>query len=279
MNTWAVIYEYCADHPNCRSASCRKTVVVQARIQIPEINLFKTLKTRKKNTLTLRMPIPLSQFLGFALLALGLGGVIGPMIPELRLEARYALAWIHETDYKSQEAQRPLPKSAPIVFEPLKGPDGTVITPISEDFSVIIPKIGVNAPVVANVNPTKPKEYDEALLHGVAHAASSFFPDQNGTVYLFSHSTNYEWFIKDLNAVFYLVKNLEKGDSVVLIYKGKRFTYRIADKQVVARNNTKYLIPYAGRKSLILETCWPPGSVAERLLIFADLIETRGNTI
>ena len=230
-------------------------------------------------TLTVRMPIPLSQFFGITLLALGLGGIIGPLIPEIRMETNYAVAGVQETWDKRQEAQKPLPKSAPIVFEPLKGPDGTIITPVSEDFSVIIPKIGVNAPVIANVDPTKPKEYDEALLNGVAHASTSFFPDQNGTVYLFSHSTNYEWFVKDLNAVFYLVKNLDKGDTVILIYKGKRYTYQITDKQVVPSIKTNYLTPYAGKKSLILETCWPPGSTAERLLIFANLIETGNNTI
>jgi len=221
------------------------------------------------------MPVPLSQFLGIALLSLGVGGIVGPLIPELRLEANYVADRAHiMVNNILTNHTPPLPQSAPVVFVPLKGPDGTIITPISQDFSIVIPKIGVNAPVIANVDPTSPKAYDEALLNGVAHASTSFFPDQNGTVYLFSHSTNYQWFVKDLNAVFYLVKNLDRGDTIVLIYKGIWYTYQISDKQIVAPSKTKYLIPYAGKKSLILETCWPPGSTTERLLIFAKLIET-----
>jgi LPXTG-site transpeptidase (sortase) family protein len=307
MDTWSIIYEYC-DEPTCaepvkdghKTCDHKHTVVVAAHLQIPQINLLKPFqadsspitlqkhvafnvhKMRRssvKRTLTFRMPIPFPQFAGLLLLVVGLGGALGPLIPELRLEAQSAAAWVREVGYNRKEAERPLPESAPIVFEPLKAPDGTVITPINNDFSIIIPKIGVNAPVIGNVDPTKPKEYDEALLNGVAHASTSFFPDQNGTVYLFSHSTNYAWFVKDLNAVFYLVKDLDKGDSVVLIYKGMRYTYRITDKEVVASSKTGYLIPYAGKKSLILETCWPPGSVAQRLLIFADLVETKGTQI
>jgi LPXTG-site transpeptidase (sortase) family protein len=320
MDTWSVIYEYCDTHGTCHNADCRKTVVVQARIEVPQINLLKPflphndhvvvsarnltapIKIRKfsvfsihklrkhtiqpcahriphPKTLTFRMPIPLTRFVGISLLAIGIGGMMGPLVPQLRLEARSAVTSAREADYNKKEAEKPLPQSAPVVFEPLKAPDGTIITPVNNDFSIVIPKIGVNAPIIANVDPAQPNAYHEALINGVAHASTSFFPDQDGTVYLFSHSTNYAWFVKDLNAVFYLVKNLEKGDSVVLIYKGKRYTYRISDKQIVSPRKTSYLIPFAGKKSLILETCWPPGSVAQRLLIFADLIEIGSNSI
>jgi len=283
MNTWDIIYEYCENHPNCTNHSCRKTVVVQARISVPKINLLSQAISQgpaHRKTVTVRLPIPLAQFVGIALLSLGIGGMIGPMIPEMRLEAMYLTSRATAGVKNMLSAKKPpLPKSAPVVFEPLEAPDGTIITPASQDFSIIIPKIGVNAPVVGNVDPAKPQEYDEALLNGVAHASTSFFPDQNGTVYLFSHSTNYEWFVKDLNAVFYLVKNLNAGDTVVLIYKGTRYTYMIADKKVVAATKTNYLYPVAGRRSLILETCWPPGSTAERLLIFADPVGTKGKQI
>jgi LPXTG-site transpeptidase (sortase) family protein len=150
---------------------------------------------------------------------------------------------------------------------------------VNQDFSIVIPKIGVNAPVIANVDPTTFAKYADALKAGVAHAGTSFLPDGNGTVYLFSHSTNYDWFVKDLNAVFYLVKNLNKSDTIVLIYNRKRYTYKITGKQVVASKSTSYLYPSAGKKNLILQTCWPPGSTAERLLIFADLIDSQGTSI
>lgn len=106
----------------------------------------------------------------------------------------------------------------------------------------------MNANVIPGVDPSSKAGYIDALLAGVAHANTSFFPDQDGTVYLFSHSTNYDWFVKDLNAVFYLVKNLEADDVIVVLYKNKRYTYKITSKKVVSPKNISYLIPYAGKK-------------------------------
>jgi len=201
------------------------------------------------------------------LIVLSLGGMVGPFIPNLKLEAGYA--WKQLTTEKPAE----LPHAVPVVFNPLVTEDGSSIDPINTEFSLIVPKIGINAPVLAGVNPAKPGEYQAALQKGIAHASTSYFPDQDGTVYLFSHSTNYDWFVKDLNAVFYLLKNLSEGDLMVIFYKGQRYTYRLKEKRVVGPNEVSYLVPQTGKKRLILQTCWPPGSTAERLLIFADLIE------
>ncbi|OGG13743.1 hypothetical protein A2875_04830 [Candidatus Gottesmanbacteria bacterium RIFCSPHIGHO2_01_FULL_46_14] len=210
---------------------------------------------------------PWLRSLGMGLIVLSLGGMVGPFIPNLKLEAGYA--WKQLTTEKPAE----LPHAVPVVFNPLVTEDGSSIDPINTEFSLIVPKIGINAPVLAGVNPAKPGEYQAALQKGIAHASTSYFPDQDGTVYLFSHSTNYDWFVKDLNAVFYLLKNLSEGDLMVIFYKGQRYTYRLKEKRVVGPNEVSYLVPQTGKKRLILQTCWPPGSTAERLLIFADLIE------
>ncbi|MCL4360011.1 sortase [Patescibacteria group bacterium] len=216
---------------------------------------------------------------GIAVVAFALGGMFGPLTPELRLETMYQAqqAYFAIRSYVSPAAA--LPPSAPVIFDPLVGPDGREIKPVNTDFSIIIPKIGVNAAVIPAVNPANSAQYDQALLHGVAHASTSFFPDQNGTVYLFSHSTNYDWFVKDLNAVFYLIKNLQKGDLIVLIYKGKEYTYRLREERIVAANDVSYLTGQPGDRSLILQTCWPPGSTAERLLLFADPVEGQSGSI
>ena len=274
MNKWEIIYEYCNDHPTCADEACVKTVLVQPAAS-PGINLAPPAKR-----LTFRSPISLRQLLGFALLAIGIGGVIGPLTPHIRLETAYLSGEARAAVTRElTPVKPPLPKSAPVVFEPLTTPDGASIDPINMDFSLIVPKVGINAAVVASVDPAKAADYKDALSRGIAHAATSFLPDQDGTVYLFSHSTNYAWFVKDLNAVFYMLKNLEKGDLAVIIYKGKRYTYKITGKKVVSPTSTAYLVPIAGKRNLILQTCWPPGSTTERLLIFADLIEDNGKQI
>ncbi len=248
---------------------------------------------------------PWTRLLGVGLVALALGGLTGPMTPRIRLEAKYALlqaerAWpAIRTDIEArisgaetailaalqnkqpQQALGPMtpPAAVPAAFDPLKTPDGASIDPVNKDFSLVIPKIGVNAAVIPAVNPTKPGEYLAALQKGIAHSSLSYFPNEDGTVFLFSHSTNYDWFVGDLNAVFYLLKNLEEKDMVVLFYKGTSYTYRITGKQIVDPTAVSYMAPQAGARRLILQTCWPPGSTTQRLLIFADLVETSNEKI
>ncbi len=218
---------------------------------------------------------PFWQTIGLGIVALALGGMVRPLIPATRLELSYYVPQIIEkVNALWIKPAPPLPKSVPKVFTPLLDDNGNEIIPSNENFSIIVPKIGINAAVIPAVDPNN---YDEALLQGVAHASTSFFPNENGVVYLFSHSTNYEWFVKDLNAVFYLMKNLEVGDLVILIYKGTRYTYKITEKRIVAPSEVSYMAPIEGKKMLILETCWPPGSTTQRLLVFADLIDTAYN--
>jgi len=221
--------------------------------------------------------------LGVVLMTLAFGGIISAFSPMLKAEAIYLIGTLKLTltEQLKQTALAlspladpgtlPVPTPKPY-FNPLVAPDGTQIVPVDTDFSIIIPKIGVNAMVIPKVDPAKPAVYNSALKKGVAHAATSFFPNEQGTVYLFSHSTNYEWFVRDLNAIFYLVKNLEADDLIVLIYQGNRYTYKITDKKEASAREVSYLVPSA-RRNLILQTCWPPGTTFKRLLVFADLID------
>lgn len=257
MNSWEILYEYDSAHPHNAGF-----IVVRPRSTRAHARTHKPTHTW-------------TQMIGFTLVALALGGMIGPLTPEIRMEAGYALRQFNNTTVASKS----LPRAVPVVFDPLVTPDGASIDPINTEFSVIIPKIGVNAAVAENVDPANADEYLEALKVGVAHANTSFLPNQDGTTYLFSHSTNFDWFVRDINAVFYLLKNLEKDDKIVLFYQGKRYTYRLTEKKVVSPKDVSYLVPETGKKRLILQTCWPPGSTTQRLLIFADLVEDQGESI
>ncbi len=242
--------------------------------------------------------------LGIGMLALALGGLTGPLTPRIRLEAKYAALQVQRalpayqkamaqrldgavsivqtwlpTDRPQVAAETTQKPAVPAAFDPLKTPEGASIDPVNKNFSLIVPKVGINAGVIPAVNPTKPGEYLAALQKGIAHSSLSYFPDEDGTVYLFSHSTNYDWFVGDLNAVFYLLKNLEVKDTILIYYKGTAYRYEITGKQVVSPTEVSYLAPQAGAKRLILQTCWPPGSTTERLLIFADLVEEYNEAI
>ena len=144
-----------------------------------------------------------------------------------------------------------------------------IIVPADPNFSLVIPKIGANSKVIANVNPSNYDEYIEALKYGVAHARGTALPGDGGHIYLFAHSTDNFLNITNYNAVFYLLYKLEKGDDLYLFYQGKKHVYRVLDKKIVDPQKTEFLTRQSGNEFLTLQTCWPPGTTLQRLLIFA----------
>lgn len=152
----------------------------------------------------------------------------------------------------------------------LSGKKVQIITPVDTEFSVVIPKIGANEKVTANVNPADGNEYLEVLRHSVAHAKGSALPGLNGTTYLFAHSADNFWDVGRYNAVFYLLKDLNIGDDISVFFQNKRYNYSVYDKKIVDPTDVKYLAANIGQgERLILQTCWPPGTAWKRLLIFA----------
>lgn len=145
------------------------------------------------------------------------------------------------------------------------------ITPVSTDFGIVIEKINANARVVANVDPVDEKSYVDALSKGVAHAKGTALPGQKGNIYLFSHSTDAPWNIIRYNAIFYLLNKLDTGDRVILFYQGRRYDYIVFDKTIASPTDTHFLTDTYNESVLTLQTCDPPGTLVNRLLVRAKL--------
>ncbi len=147
-----------------------------------------------------------------------------------------------------------------------------LLIPKDTFFDVLIPKIGANARVFPNVDPANETEYVATLKKGVAHAKGSVFPGMNGSVYLFAHSTDSVWDVGRYNAIFYLLKDLGKGDDVVMFFQDKRYNYKVVDTKIVEGNDVSYLTnaQSLNKQQLVLQTCWPPGTTWKRLLVFAE---------
>lgn len=143
------------------------------------------------------------------------------------------------------------------------------LVPVDPNFSIVIPKIGANAKVLSNVDPSDERIYLEALKKGVAHAAGTSFPGEGSHIFLFAHSTDYFWNVGLYNAVFYLLYKLEKGDEIDLFYQGKRYVYQVIGKNIVNPSQVEYLTRKSNKEFLTLQTCWPPGTTLQRLLVFA----------
>lgn len=145
-----------------------------------------------------------------------------------------------------------------------------VLTPRSRDFSIVIPKIGANSKIIENVDPSDEKTYLQSLSQGVAHAKGTVFPGMDGTTYLFAHSADNFWNVGRYNAVFYLLKELVPGDEIVVFFQDKRYNYKVSETKIVDPSEVGYLEAKVGSgETLILQTCWPPGTTWRRLLVFA----------
>jgi sortase A len=145
------------------------------------------------------------------------------------------------------------------------------IVPVSTEFGIVIEKIDANAKIIANVDPANEKQYVDALSKGVAEALGSTAPGQPGNLYLFSHSTDAPWNIVRYNAIFYLLRELDPGDRVIIFYQNRRFDYIVYDKQIVDPSDVSFLTDKYNKPVLTLQTCDPPGTLFHRLIIRAKL--------
>jgi sortase A len=144
-----------------------------------------------------------------------------------------------------------------------------LISPVSAQFGIVIPKIGANAQIFPNVDAGRQDVYLASLQKGVAHAMGTVFPGVSGNIYLFAHSTDAFWNVGRYNAVFYLLKELNAGDEIDIFYGGVRHIYRVVNRIVVDPSEVHYLTDALPYEQLTLQTCWPPGTTLKRLLILA----------
>jgi len=136
-------------------------------------------------------------------------------------------------------------------------------------FKIYIPKINAASNISANINPQDQSSYEQALKKGVAHAAGSHFPSDNGPVFLFAHSSTLSFGVIDYNAVFYLLRKLENFDQIYIYYYGKKYLYKVTDKKIVNTDEVHILDEFKDKEVLILQTCYPPGTQLKTLLIIA----------
>lgn len=136
-------------------------------------------------------------------------------------------------------------------------------------YYIQIPKIRAQAPIVTNVDPWNEKEYQTKLTQGVAHAKGTSIPNEQGSSFLFAHSSDLPWRISRYNTVFLRLPELKIGDDIYVFKNGKKTSYKVFAKKEVWPNEVKYL-EKTSKNQLILQTCVPIGTAFKRLLIFAE---------
>jgi LPXTG-site transpeptidase (sortase) family protein len=192
----------------------------------------------------------------------------------------YSEAWYYIKEQRDQEfvvnipgiGDKPTEGVKDSVFARFLSSSPIVETPASTEFSVIIEKIGVNAPVIANVSVSNSDEYTKSLKDGIAHAINSDKPSGDpGNTYLFAHASLNFWELGKYATTFNLLRKVELNDIVRVVYKNKLYTYYVVNIEVHEGWNTNPITRPVVEPLLTLQTCDPPGTTLNRLVVTAKL--------
>jgi sortase A len=142
---------------------------------------------------------------------------------------------------------------------------------IPADDRLIIPKIGVNSPIVW-MESDQEEDIQKYLQNGVGHYPNTAFPGEVGNCFITGHSSNYWWKSGGYNYVFALLDELLVGDQTIIYYKQKKYVYEVYEVKIVSPENTEVLQP-TSEPTITLMTCTPPGTDWRRLIVRAKQIE------
>lgn len=144
---------------------------------------------------------------------------------------------------------------------------------VGPDPEVIIPKINVEIPVVYDTAATNDTVIQKDLEQGVVHYAGTANPGQDGNLVIVGHSSNNIFNPGKYKFAFVLLHQLQPGDTFYLLKDGKRYTYQVYKRQVVAPNDVSVLGTMDKPATATLITCDPPGTSNNRLVVTGEQID------
>lgn len=148
------------------------------------------------------------------------------------------------------------------------------LEPVNTEFALVIEKLGINVPVVKDVPVSDSDAYMKALEQGVAHALVSDYPSTNpGNVYIFAHASLNFWKLGKYATVFNLLRHLNLGDSIHVFFQDQHFVYKVVGVERYKGWEVYPLTRPVLEPILTLQTCDPPGTTLNRLVVTAKLVE------
>jgi sortase A len=197
------------------------------------------------------------------------------------------VAWILKgtdliTERRQDELARRLNEIPPVEAQVETSPSGIVYRgpgkgfkpgPGDPVFRLQIPDIRESYVVVEGVG-------EEELKAGPGHYPScrkgfsrplctipdEVWPGERGRAIVSGHRTTY-------GAPFWDLDKLRRGDEIIIVTKWGDFLYEVSGKQVVPANALDIANPTASESAeIVLTTCNPKFSAAQRLVVFATMV-------
>lgn len=167
----------------------------------------------------------------------------------------------------------PARNTAPASFDvPTFTPD-PVITTATKPVHVQIPEVGVNINIM---QPDSPRVdiLDEALKQGAVYYPGSGTIEQ-GTIYLFGHSSNWKVVKNQAYRAFSDVDKLSAGSEIYLTADNKLYVYEVETVSHVDANVGYVDLSQPGRR-LVISTCDTFGEKSDRWVVTAVFKEVQG---
>lgn len=140
-------------------------------------------------------------------------------------------------------------------------------------FSISIPDAGIEDLTITH--PSDPFTSEGVLAplqNGVGHLFS--YPGGGGKIMIYGHSSGYPWDVSQYTKIFRKINELQPGNRIYVTYDGSLHVYEVAYEQTVNADDTSAFNDNGQGEELILYTCWPPDSIAQRYLIHAVPVDT-----
>lgn len=159
-------------------------------------------------------------------------------------------------------------------------PSALIIDPnsagaVSSDPRLIIPKIGVDVPIVWDAVASNEDSLNSAMDKGVAWfniKGANAKPGEMGNFAVSGHSSN-DWLDQgEYKFIFARLEQMSEGDAIYVNYNSVRYTYTVTHTQVVKPTEVGALRVGTGKPRITLITCTPLGTALNRLLVFADQV-------
>jgi len=147
--------------------------------------------------------------------------------------------------------------------------------PVNANPTVLIPKINVKAPIIFGLDDLSESSSQRALEHGVIHfpvAGANSVPGQNGNTVILGHSSSDIFNGGQFKFIFVQLNRMSVGDLFYVDYGGKRYSYEVTEKRMVAPGQLEALNMGVAAPFATLVTCDPPGTTWSRLLVIAQQI-------
>lgn len=135
-------------------------------------------------------------------------------------------------------------------------------------FSISIPDAGIHDLTVTHpADPFTSEGVLAPLQNGVGHLFS--YPGGGGKIMVYGHSSGYPWDVSQYTKIFREINRLQPGHKIYVTYDNHLYTYEVTHEEAVDASDTSRFADDGRGEELILYTCWPPDSIAQRYLVHA----------